>query len=70
MVTFSEDEFAFMYEAFEQLMSPHASTTELQQSIRHENEIWELLKRKAAASEQPPSASSTRPAESSPDASP
>jgi hypothetical protein len=69
-ITFSEDEFGFMYGAFEQLMSPTASTTDLQQSIRNENKVWELLKCKAAASGLRPSASSSRSDESSPDASP
>lgn len=32
-----------MLRSFETLMSPYASTTELHQSIKAENDIWALL---------------------------
>jgi hypothetical protein len=69
-VTFSGDEFDFMYDAFEVLTSPVSTTEEIVEATKLENKIWVLLKGKAASFERLPSASSDRPAGSSPAASP
>ena len=69
-VTFDDDEFEFMYRSFETLTSPVSTRQEIIEATKLENEIWALLKHKAAAFEQLLSTSSTRLAESSPDASP
>ena len=39
----SDEEFEEIYEIFETLMSPFASTEALQESIRGENRIWVIL---------------------------
>lgn len=80
-VTISDDDFNFIYSAFERLMSPTASDEELSEAIKmvetmkSENLIWAVLQRikgTASASERHPSPEEpqTSSETTSPDASP
>jgi hypothetical protein len=48
-VTFSDDEFDFVYDVFELLMSPFANNERLADALRGENDVWKILKEKQEA---------------------
>jgi hypothetical protein len=57
-VTLTDEEFDYIYDRMERLMDPVASSEEISDAIRSENEIWKKLgevKRRESASEPRPS---------------
>lgn len=69
-VTLTDEEFEEVWGIFEKLMSPFASTSELQDSIRGENRVWQILQdvrgradgdEPRPSSEEPPTSSEPTP---------